>query len=295
MPASLAPSKARPIKLRAGCTIEQGFAQIMLNCLRQVRANEAGLLAHRDPEFLHQMRVGLRRLRCASGLFKPWITLPPGCAEQLAWLGKRLGAARDAEVLAGTTLPALSRDCADVEDLGGLHKAAAAFARRRRRAAVAAVKSARYLSLMAGLEQWLKSRGWRSDSPCPSALDTALDRAAKQLLKRRGKKAGERLSALQGQASGERRHELRIAVKKLRYASEFFCSIAAPRVGARLGRLSALQELLGQLNDAEVGSGLLAELGQAQAGPSDFVRGVLWAQSQRRLERLAALLRVLGA
>lgn len=292
---SLKPSqKATAVKLRAGLTLEQGFTQIARNCLTHMRANEAGVRASEQPEYVHQMRVGLRRLRSALSLFKPWIMLPPELAEELAWLGQPLGAARDAEVLAGASLPPLLLASPAEESLNKLHKAASSLAQRRRRAAAAAVNSERYLSLMEGLEGWLKARRWRLDSPRPEGLDTALDTAAKRMLKKRSKKLQERLLALQENANAENRHSLRIAVKKLRYANEFFSSIAGAKVAARLAQLRTLQELLGRLNDAEVGRHLLLEMGRGQPGPAAFVRGLMWAQSQQQIESLAPLLRALG-
>ncbi len=292
---ALKPSqKATAVKLRAGLTLEQGFAQIARNCLAHMRANEAGVQASEQAEYIHQMRVGLRRLRSALSLFKPWITLPPELVEELAWLGQALGAARDAEVLAGTTLPAWLLACSGAEDLSGLQKAAAGLAQRRRREAVKAVSSERYLKLMARLGNWLRAKRWRLDSPDPEGLGAALDTAAKHMLKKRSKKLRERLQSLQDQATAEHRHRLRIAVKKLRYASEFFSTIAGAKVAARLNQLSALQDLLGQLNDAEVGRHLLLEMGRAHPGPAAFVRGLMWAQSQQRIESLAPLLQALG-
>ncbi len=293
MPSSLKPIKARPVKLRPDLTLEQGFAQIARSCLRQIRANEGGLLTSSDPEFVHQMRVGLRRLRSALSLFKPWIVPPPALADEIAWLGQALGAARDAEVLAGTTLPALLQACADLEDLVGLQKAATSLAQGRRRKAVLALKSERYLGLMDELQGWLKQGGWRTSSPRPDELGLALDAQAKQMLKRRKKKL--RLGALfaQEQPSAEARHRLRIAVKKLRYATEFFRSMASSE---KLKQLSAAQDLLGQLNDAEIARGLLLELAAkrpALLAPAAFARGVMAAQSARHVAALEPLLQKL--
>jgi CHAD domain-containing protein len=287
-------SKARPINFRAGISLEQGFAQIARNCLRQIRANEAGLRRSVEPEFLHQMRVGLRRLRSGLSLFKPWIRLPPELVVELAWLGQALGAARDAEVLACTSLPALRLACPAEAGLSGLQKAASGLAQRRRRAAIAAVSSERYLRLMEMLEHWLKTKRWQQDSPCPEGLGAALGDAARRMLKRREKKLRARLLTLQDQASAENRHRLRIAVKKLRYASEFFRSLTGAKVAARLAQLSALQELLGRLNDADVGRGLLLQMSRAHPGPAGFMRGLMWAQSQQQIASLAPLLQALG-
>lgn len=285
--------KAKALKLRAGSSVEQGFAQIAANCLTQIRGNRAGLVGSDEPEFVHQMRVGLRRLRSALSLFKPWIALPDAHALEIAWLGQALGAARDAEVLAGTTLADLLRTGAGADTLLDLQQAAAVEAQRQRREAVAAVDSVRYQRLTEQLAHWLKTKGWRATSSRPEGLSTPLASASKQLLRRRLQKVRVQTLVLQTQASAEHRHALRIAVKKLRYASEFLCTFASAKATTRLARMSALQDLLGQLNDAEVAQARLRDLARAQPAlrePAAFMRGVLWAQTQQRILALDPLL-----
>ncbi|MBT9493281.1 MAG: CHAD domain-containing protein [Paucibacter sp.] len=286
-------ARAKALRLRADATVEQGFAQIAASCLTQVAGNQAGLVGGAEPEFVHQMRVGLRRLRSALSLFKPWITLPDALAKEMTWLGQALGAARDAEVLATSTLPKLLRAGADKQELLDLQPAAAAEAQRRRREAAAAVDSARYRRLILRLTRWLKSKGWRAASICPEGLSEPLAFASTRLLRRRLKKVKALTLVLQTQASAENRHALRIAVKKLRYASEFLSAFASAKARARLARLSALQELLGQLNDAEVAQRRLQALAQAQPAlleAAAFARGVLWTQTQQQIKALDPLL-----
>ncbi|MCV2352932.1 CHAD domain-containing protein [Paucibacter sp. B2R-40] len=296
MPNSLKPSKARPVKLRPGITLEQGFIQIARNCLRQVRANEAGLRHSAEAEFVHQMRVGLRRLRSALVLFKPWIAPPPALLAELAWLGQRLGAARDAEVLAGSTLPNLMA-LGPSEDLQVLLHISVTTAKRRRGAAARTLKTERYQALVKQLEQWLKACSWRADAPRPTALGESLAPAAAAMLRRRKKKLRAAALKAQAQPSAAARHQLRIAVKKMRYANEFFGTLEAAKGKATLAQLSALQDLLGQNNDAEVARLLLLDLAQAQPAlleQAAFARGMLWAQSQQRIASLGPLLRGLG-
>lgn len=290
MPSVKPANKARPLVLRAGLDLEAGFALITRQCLRQIRANEAGLKFSSDPEFVHQIRVGLRRLRSALSLFKPWIPLPQALAHDLRWLGQRLGAVRDAEVLAHTTLPALALACAGVEDLGKLQDAAAGLAQKRRRKAVQALDSERYQGLLIGLERWLKRRGWRADSPRPEELGMPLEAAAQAMLTLRSQKLSQQIQSLPDPARAEDWHRLRIAVKKLRYAHGFFQSFAVARAAGQPTQLSALQDLLGQFNDADVGRELLLHLDPKQGRPAAFASGVLWAQSQQRIHMVTALL-----
>ena len=65
-----------------------------------IRQQETSVLAHGDPEFLHQMRVGLRRLRTTHTAFGAAVVFPAEVNEPaLKRLGKVLGRVRDLDVL----------------------------------------------------------------------------------------------------------------------------------------------------------------------------------------------------
>jgi CHAD domain-containing protein len=93
------------------------------------------------------------------------------------------------------------------------------------------------------------------------------------------------------------RHELRIALKKLRYASEFFRSLYGRKDARRyLRRLSRLQDLLGALNDVATAGRVLQELlarvepgdGESLARAAGFVEGFAARQDELALRKLAA-------
>jgi triphosphatase len=100
-------AKAKQLRLSKEMTVEQAAQAMLGNCLRQIQANQPGVALGKDVEGLHQMRVGLRRLRSALGMLKTVIDVPPVLADDIAWLASELGPARDWDVLAGTTLPSL--------------------------------------------------------------------------------------------------------------------------------------------------------------------------------------------
>ena len=64
--------KASPVELDPGMTSAQAFRVIARNCLRQIIANAPGVCAQ-DIEAVHQMRVGLRRLRAAITIFEKMV------------------------------------------------------------------------------------------------------------------------------------------------------------------------------------------------------------------------------
>ena len=92
--------RARPVHLRAGVTGGEAFIQIARSCMTQVRSNAQLLRDGRNPEILHQLRVGLRRLRAAFTAFK--LILPGEAANRFAaeikWVGSELDSARDIDV-----------------------------------------------------------------------------------------------------------------------------------------------------------------------------------------------------
>jgi triphosphatase len=103
--------KALPPGYAAASTAEQAFAAVMEECLAQILRNAIGL-AEGDParqvEHVHQLRVGIRRLRSALRLFDGWV--PPAPAERVAelrMLFETLGRARDRSVLDSVVVDAL--------------------------------------------------------------------------------------------------------------------------------------------------------------------------------------------
>jgi inorganic triphosphatase YgiF len=285
--------EAGPLELAPGRTVEQGFRAIADHCLAQLQGNEAGVAQGSEPESLHQMRVGLRRLRSALGLFREVAPCPAALRQELVWLGSALGAARDWDVLVGHTLPALAAGLEAVA-WAPLQQAAAEVARESRQQAAAAVCSVRYARLLLGLGCWLQGARWRETLAAreQEALAAPLAAFAVQALARRHatlKKRGKRLRGGTPQA----RHRVRIAAKNLRYAAEFFQSLySARRLRPYVAALTGLQGALGRLNDASVADALLRQLAQAHPAltrSAALARAGLSDQSRRELRRLGKL------
>lgn len=279
-----APAKANAPSLTADMTVSDAFATVAWENLRQMQANEQGVLDGEDPEFLHQMRVALRRLRSSFSAFSH--ALPPDCAKSvkadLRWLGSRLGPARDWDVFVTETLPAVRGAVGEGVALAPLFAGAQSRRTAAQREVRRALRSRRYPRVMLGLCGWLASRAWldRADdeerarlaSPVRPYAQTELERRYERVRRR-----GHRLAALD--ASG--RHQLRIAIKKLRYSVEFFSSLFDPEALHTLRtRLARLQDILGTMNDAATLHTLVSEL---QADTKDIAlaeaRGILFGWS----------------
>ena len=279
--------KAQPLILKDKLSVQQGFLAIAANCLEQVSANQDGVASSEDVESLHQMRVGLRRLRSVLSLFKPLLALPEDLQADLDWLVAKLGAARDWDVLALDTLAPCEGEV-DADTLAPLSEAAREEARAAHAQAAEALADVRYTRLMLGLQRWLLTCGWREGSTPRQrrALEQPLPRFAKQALRQRQRRLRKRGKLLLSGTPDER-HQIRIAAKKTRYAAEFFASLFSDgKVRAYVKPLSGLQDVLGGLNDLQVADGLLRQLAEEQStlqAPASFVRGYLAARAHERL------------
>ncbi len=277
--AAAPPRKARPVMLAHGLSAGAGLRRIAAACIAQMQANEAGLLEGRDPEYLHQFRVGLRRLRSALdvvGMAVGKEAIAP-LAEELRWLGAALGPARDWDVFTAETLTRLG---ARVRGLRRSCRRSSRAARTIRRAhgeaARDAVSSPRYTVLLLALGESF-ARDDLAGLKRPQAGDTAGPEAeasklsapvgdfAASVLDKRHRRLRKRGGDVPDAPAGER-HRVRIDAKRLRYAAEFFASLYPPkRVRRYVDALEDLQDILGALNDAAVAERLLQEA--AAAGP----------------------------
>jgi CHAD domain-containing protein len=249
----------------------------------QVQGNEHGVMYGTDPENVHQMRVGLRRLRSALGLFEGVIECPAVIQNDLKWIASQLGAARDWEVLAGSTLDHLQGVLPKDVNVDHVRNNALERARMNREQAANAVNSPRHTRLQLQFSEWVASKQWREGTPTSGTTldDLNLTKFAKRVLKRGENRLLKRGKHLKGN-DPELRHRTRIAGKKARYAVEFFGSLYPNRaVKDYVSRLSDLQEELGWLNDASVAIERLEQLQHANneaATSAAFARGYLFSQ-----------------
>lgn len=260
------PAKAPKLQLAADIAVGQGITSILRACFREILANQAAVLAG-EIEGVHQMRVGLRRLRGSFKLFRGVIgrTAVAHFDRDLRWLSGELGAARDWDVFATTTLelakPQGGPDFAQLADAARGRQNAA------REALTDALRSPRYTSLMLSLGAWIEGAGWRGalGPDARKALDEPLSAAGDRLLARLARtavKTGRGISHL----DEAERHALRKAVKPLRYGISFLGSLYPDEATKDYRhRLAELQDVLGNLNDLAVGRRLARELGRTAA------------------------------
>ena len=121
-----APAFAPPPQLSTTDPPGHALRQLLLAQVEHLQRNESGLLQHKDPEYLHQSRLALRRLRSALAFFSP--LLPADYNTQFAprWrkLSRLLGHTRDWDVFLHDTLPPMLRALPHHPELRALRKLA---------------------------------------------------------------------------------------------------------------------------------------------------------------------------
>jgi triphosphatase len=285
--------RAQPIALRRGIRTAEGLRMIARSILRHIAANEPAV-RQSDPEGVHQMRVGLRRLRAAMSLFSKLLgdDQSERVKKELKWLTAELAPARDLDVYARDKVEPARRSQAAKRGMDELAdelmaRRAAAFGKARM-----ALESARYRSLLLDTLHWLESGDWGKRSNRDGRRP--IERFAADVLARRAKKVMKTAKALRQLDAGER-HKLRIAIKKLRYAGDFFAGLFAGRKQARRlsgfkSRLRSLQDRLGALNDIAVHQKLATSLAAEDTGSHRreraFAAGIVSGHEQSEVEPL---------
>jgi CHAD domain-containing protein len=250
-------------------TTREAFVAIAASIAAHWFGNEAGALRALDVERVHQLRVAQRRLKTLLKLFPDCVDAAwdETIAPELAWFGDLLADARDWDVFTDTTLAAWAT--ADAQGAPSWRNAIDAADAKRigaRERLDAALHSTRYARLTLAFVEWLARLEAHGGHGAHDTVDLA--KYAKKRIRKHYRKIADvaDLTTLDAHA----RHRVRIHAKRLRYALEFLRSLATRRTRKTVARrLSRLQSVLGEANDAAVAADRLAALPSA----SDYQRG----------------------
>ncbi len=246
----------------AGATPAEAFAAVLDDCLAQIGHNAIGVIEG-DPalrvEHVHQLRVGIRRLRSALRSFRGWAPAPPGeLVVGIRALFATLGRSRDSDVLAGSVMAQLAE--AGAPPLAPPADAEAPDAAQ----AVRAAATQRLLLAWLAWRVALPTLPMQADGPATETAPTVAAPSApapppddSQTLRRNVARRLRRWHARLA-ADGKRfdgldqagLHALRKRIKRQRYAVEFFAPLLRRRrVQRYTDALAAIQERMGALND----------------------------------------------
>jgi triphosphatase len=293
-----APMKFAAVPLTPDMPTRGAFREIGRACLQQIAGNEPAVLKD-DAEGVHQMRIGLRRLRTAISIFAALLEDPQTekIKAGLRWFTGELGPARELDVLIARVVKPVRQRRSGWDDIPKLSQQfagqrTAALARARE-----AIGSERYRLLKIEIAAWLETGDWLVPQD-----DLVRDRgglpieifAAEQLsLRRRSLRKKAKSFA---ELDPPRRHKLRIQAKKLRYASDFFSSLfggkqANKRRTKFLAALETVQDCLGDLNDIAVHENMISAAGMRHRPTSRkraFAAGLLTGREDARIDAVMA-------
>lgn len=243
--------------LSPSMTAGQALRKIFLDLLGAIERNEVGTRRDLDSEFLHDLRVAVRRTRSALSQVKG--TLPPEVLarfkDEFKWIGGLTGPTRDLDVYLlkfDDYTAALPPSIGD--DLAPLHEFLVAEQRREQRRLARALGGERYRRILTDWREFLEA--WDGQSTDDPETRKA-SRAVRKVASRRIWKVYLRIiangqHAVDHDSPAEELHDLRIECKKLRYLMEFFKSLYDAEIQTSIKILKRLQDNLGDFNDYEV-------------------------------------------
>jgi CHAD domain-containing protein len=278
----------RPAAILPDDPMSEAGRKVLALHFGKMLANEAGTRLGEEIEALHDMRVATRRMRAAAALFEPYFdrkTLKP-LLQGLRRTGRTLGAVRDLDVLLekahvyAATLPA--------EQVGGLDPLLAHWTALRetaREALLAYLDGAAYHRFCADFGAFAATPG--AGAP-PPPVGEPIPHQVRHVVPRLIQAHYESVRAYEAviaDAPLTTYHQLRIQCKALRYALEFFRDVLGSETPELIKQVTAMQDLLGALQDAHVAAGLLTEF-LDRAGPLPAVASYLAAQHTSQAELL---------
>jgi len=271
--ARLQPVKSAEVHLDADMSAATAARAVVAADLAHFQANEEGVIAGSDPEFVHQARVALRRLRSALQIFRDVV----GRERAKAWraaLGetaRALGGTRDWDVFGTEALPPVLAAFGDAEVAKTLAARSARQRRAERAKARTALRAKEHARTLLEISRWIAL-----DEAAPVSVPI-VDFASRVVRKRHKRLVAD--AAHFATLTAEERHRLRIDVKRVRYGVDALESLFAERrVAEYAENLAALQDGLGHANDAVTAQKLLPRL-DPPAEFATFARGWFAAQA----------------
>jgi CHAD domain-containing protein len=264
-------------------TLGAAASQAVDKYFQKILNHEGEVLKDKDPEELHQMRVGMRRLRSAATGFAPAINLPKSADEpKIGRISRVLGRLRDLDVMLESlqndyypNLPSQEQEILDKALLNLLKQRHHALKGVR-----AILQQKSYKLFKQSLQEWLENPSYHAIAQLPIEEvlpDLLLPQISEMFLhpgwligvtNREGEIIVDDLMTSESveqelAARGEIVHDLRKQAKRVRYLMSLFTDFYGQTYDAYLQDVKGIQEFLGEIQDSSV-------LGEFLSGMFDF-------------------------
>jgi CHAD domain-containing protein len=236
----------------------------------------------RGLDAVHRTRVATRRFRSVLRIFADLFPDEPRrrLDAELRWYAGELGAERDLQVMRGHLLAAAAELPAAIRDRTIDHLTArlGEDERSARRRIRAVLDGSRYATLLREVRNFVETP--------PSGTDRKARKVGKYVRRAQGKAAKRLAAAAVPPQQDDRTHRARKAAKRARYTAE----LATPVLGAEAeevaARHEAVQDRLGELQDAIIAADYLERITPRAAGRAGFGLGVLWCGQHDRARQV---------
>jgi len=278
------------------CLFQLGSSSLLKH-VRDLQAEMEGVREAKGPEAVHQTRVASRRLRAGMQIFPYCLPKKKGKAwrKDVRNVTKALGLARDLDVQIGFLQSFL-------EQVDGRSRPPGS-------ATILELKQDQRRELQAGVIEWMDelkkhdTAGRMEEHFAAEAkrtADAAVNcpesfAAGRALLCSRAREVIALESCVPLPQAVEEHHQMRIAVKRLRYSVEAFRPLFEDRLRTEIEQLKELQDLLGEMHDCDVWLSEREELAEVLAGQEGANEGLAalmedrWRRRDEQYEKFAQL------
>jgi triphosphatase len=297
--AELTAPTAAPVHVHPAMSVKDTFAAMAQACVVHVLTSADYAYKSNDPEGIHELRVSIRRMRAVFAIFRGTMSESYRCriGDELRVLQRKLGTAREWDVLVEETIASMPKRLRQQKSSEKVVQMAQTKRAEGYESAHSALRNPRYTDFLLRLVSWIESqfgfgalprgeRMWKSNvltGPAPRFASGVMCAYHAKV-----RKLGQKIRKL----DTAELHKLRIRVRKLRYATEFFGSIWPSRRTKRyLAALKDLQEVLGALHDVTVAQKLIANLKISGGGDAKSATAPVehWLVDCRRRSRKEAI------
>lgn len=249
------------VPLEPSLTAIDGYRAVFANLRDAIVVNWDGTVDDIDPEFLHDLRVAVRRTRSILANARRVLpdTIRDWAREAFGWFGDITGPPRDLDVYAiewPQYVAAL--DDRAVKALDPLHERLLRMRGEAHAELAAHLRGERATSVVERWSAWLDAP---TGDPLPDRAGRPLADVVERRIRRAHRVMVERGRTIVPTTPTEVVHELRKDAKRLRYLLECFGGLYEPAArNAFVARLKDLQGVLGEHQDTEVHAAQLREL-----------------------------------
>ncbi len=261
-----------PLALSRNADARELIGVVLATEVQRIARHEAGARLGLDPDGVHQLRVGGRRLRCHLQQFRSvldpeWVSV---MRAEAAWYTNALAQLRDLEVMRDVlSACAASLPATDVSHLEPLFLILAAERADARHAMLEMLDSDRYQEMLVALAAAATDPPFAVEGPVHAA------RLTREITAKAWHRLERDVAALGVAPNDAALHHVRMLAKRARFASEASVAVCGPPARRFARAMASVQNVLGTQHDAVVAHHWVRSHALVEAPPVSFAAGMV--------------------